>query len=236
MTSAVPSPEDVRAFYDRLYQTQGIRDPLWLYRWIVRLLTPQPGQRLLDVACGEGHVLRFATQAGLIAEGVDISPEAVRMAKARAPRATVQVADGEHLPFPEATFDYVVNLGSLEHYLHMDVGVQEMARVLRPTGLACVMLPNTFWLGGVMEVMGHGGLGEDFQLIERHGTRRQWQQLLEANGLQVIRTVRYNKPYPLFDEETHKIKSLRKFLWRGFFNRACPFNLSLAFVYLCRQS
>ena len=140
------------------------------------------------------------------------------------------------MPFPDGAFDYVTSLGSLEHYRRIDQGLREMARVLKPDGLACIMVPNVFWLGDVLEVLWRGERSSAFQVIERHGTRRGWQALLETHGFVVERTRRYNKPYPLFEPSTWKVKSVRKFLWRGMFNALCPFNLSLEFVYLCRKS
>lgn len=234
--SRIPSQAEIQAAYDRIYQRQGIRDPLWLYRWALRLLRLRPGARLLDIACGEGHLLAFASHAGFTAWGIELSSTAVRLAHRNAPAASLVLANGERLPFAMGTFDGVVNLGSLEHYLDIDEGIREIARVLRPEGVACVMLPNAFWLGDILEVLWNGRLDPLVQPFERAGTRAQWRELLEVNGLQVIRALRYNKPYPLFDEETGKLKSIRKFLWRGVFNTICPFNLSLAFVYLCRKA
>ena len=233
--SAFPSPEAVRAFYDRTYQAQGLADPASLYRWIVQLLHPTPGRTILDVACSEGHLLSYAHQAQLIPSGIDMLSEAIKRAKARCPEATLSVGDGEALPFPDGTFDFVTSLGSLEHYRHMGAGLQEMARVLKPDGVACIMVPNVFWLGDVLEVLWYGECSSGFQIIERHGTRRGWQHLLEARHFVVQRTLRYNKPCPLFARSSWKVKSVRKFLWRNLFNVLCPFNLSLEFVYVCRK-
>ena len=233
--SALPSPEAVRAFYDRTYQAQGLADPAYLYRWIVQLLHPTPGRTILDVACGEGHLLSYAHQAQLVPSGIDISSEAITRATVRCPEATLSVGNGEALPFPDGAFDFVTSLGSLEHYRDMDAGLKEMARVLKPDGVACIMVPNVFWLGDVLEVLWRGGCSSSFQVIERHGTRQGWRHLLEAHGVVVQQTLRYNKPYPLFAGSSWKLKSLRKFLWRRLFNALCPFNLSLEFIYLCRK-
>ena len=234
--TTLPSQNDVQAFYDRTYRDQGLADPQHIYRRIIRLLYPLPRQQLLDVACGEGHLLYHAQQAGLTATGVDVSFEAIRRSQRRCPGARLAVGAGEQLPFADEAFDYVTSLGSLEHYRDMDAGVREMARVLKPDGLACIMVPNVFWLGDVLEVMGRGECSSGFQIIERHGTRRGWQRFFEGRGLAVEGTFRYNKPYPLWTGPGWKIKSVRKFLWRRFFNAVCPFNLSLEFMYLCRKA
>ena len=229
----LPSSRMVQSFYDRVYREHGLSDPGSLYRRIIRLLQPVPGRTLLDVACGEGHLLACANRARLMPTGIDLSPEAIRRAMTRCPQASLLVGDGEHLPFPNGTFDYVTSLGSLEHYRSMERGLEEMARVLKPEGLACLMVPNVFWLGDVLEVWRRGACSSEFQIIERHGTRRGWHALFERHGFVVHATQRYNKPYPLFAPPGWKMKSLRKFLWRSLFNALCPFNLSLEFIYLC---
>jgi len=230
------TPEAVRAYYDAIYRQPGglYEENPRFYPWIIHLLRPRAGARLLDVACGQGDFLAAAVAAGLQVSGVDISPVAVERAKHRAPQVSVTVSAGEHLPWPEASFDYVTNLGSLEHFADMEQGLREMLRVLRPDGTACLMLPNTFWLGSVLEVWRTGTCGAVWQIIERSGTSRQWQEFLEQHGFHVQRIVRYNKPVKLFDQHG-KLRSLRKFLWRGLLNRCTPFQLSWHFVYLCTK-
>jgi ubiquinone/menaquinone biosynthesis C-methylase UbiE len=62
---------------------------------------------LLEIGCGGGLLLRDATAAGARATGIDHSPEMANLARERAPRAVVAVADAEAVPFAAATFDAV---------------------------------------------------------------------------------------------------------------------------------
>ena len=235
-SAALPSFQAIQQFYDRVYREHGLSDPAHIYQRVIRLLRPVPGHRLLDVACGEGRLVACAHQARLEATGIDLSLEAIRQAGKRCAGTQLIVGDGEALPFPDQTFEYVTSLGSLEHYRSMARGLDEMARVLKADGLACIMVPNVFWLGDVLEVLWRGACSSGFQIIERHGTRKGWERLLAAHGLVVDRTLRYNKPYPLFAPSSWKIKSIPRFLWRNLFNAVCPFNLSLEFIYLCRKT
>src|SRR5215211_4426429 len=68
-------------------------------RAICDALRPGPGDRLLDVGCGGGLLLRDALAAGAEATGVDHSEEMVRLARERAPGATVVLGRAESLPF-----------------------------------------------------------------------------------------------------------------------------------------
>lgn len=236
MSDKTITTEELRRFYDSVFATGDIHDNDKLYHWIVRLLKPKPGLRLLDVACGGGWLLRAAAQTGLEPHGLDISIKAVEKSKKLVPNAEVVAGDGEHLPWPEDYFDYVTCLGSLEHYLHPEIGVQEIARVMKSDGLACIMLPSKYQLGEIIKVLFTGDCSGGWQAIERSGTREQWKRLLQENGLAVTKACRYNKYPELFvPGSPWKVKSIRKFLITTFFRYCTPFNLSLQFVYLCRK-
>jgi ubiquinone/menaquinone biosynthesis C-methylase UbiE len=99
--------------------------------------------RVLDVACGTGHLLRMIgaalpSQARLF--GVDLSPHYIARAREVLPRdldVSLLCDNAEKLPFLDASFDVVTNLYLL-HEVPADVRdrvLSEMARVLRPGGL-----------------------------------------------------------------------------------------------------
>ena len=65
--------------------------------------------RVLDVGCGRGESVAFIGERyGCPAIGVDRSEEAISQARARFPQATYLVAEAEHLPFDDSSFDIVV--------------------------------------------------------------------------------------------------------------------------------
>jgi len=231
-----PTPGWSKGAYEAIYSEAGIRQRDSFYRWILRLLRPRPGRRLLDVACGEGSLPRLAALAGLEAHGLDLSEVAIRIAAREAP-ATLLVADGERLPYADASFDYVTSIGSLEHYLHPPQGVREMARVLAPDGLALVLLPNTFsLLGNVWAAFRTGWPVDDGQPIQRYAARRQWQALLEEGGLVVERTVKYEREWPTSLADLRWYLSRPKALIRLLLTPFIPLNLASCFVYLCRRA
>jgi len=64
---------------------------------VLALLAPQPGERILDLGCGDGALTERLVQAGAIVVGVDGAPDMVRAAQARGLDA--RLADGQHLAF-----------------------------------------------------------------------------------------------------------------------------------------
>src|SRR5690606_29458187 len=116
-------PLTVKAEYDALYASSA-----WLparasmFRWVIRLLRPVVGQKLLDVAGGDGGFVEQAAKGDWHYYGIDFAFPAIEQ---HVPGA-ISVADGHHLPFASSQFDFVTNLGSLEHFWDMDQGVREM--------------------------------------------------------------------------------------------------------------
>jgi SAM-dependent methyltransferase len=112
---------------------------------VLRELLTLPGQRILDIGCGDGSLVRFFAKNGAKATGVDINAEVLARARANRQIAdeTFTEARGESLPFPDSSFDSAVYFNALHH---VPVAVQgealrEAARVLRPGGTLLVVEP-----------------------------------------------------------------------------------------------
>jgi len=224
---------DIKKFYDKHLTKHTPRKSSSHYQWILKLMHPKPSAFFLDVACGAGFMVDEAKKAGLRAYGIDASPVAIELARKNAPDTHLLIGDGENLPWPNDYFDYVTSLGSLEHYLHPEIGIREIRRVLKADGLSCIMLPNSFSLKDIFRVIIRGGLDigeQDF--VERAGTKNEWVELIEKNGFRIIKSYKFNEAHSLFEKDTLKIKSLRKFTKSFFRNLVCPFNLAEHFVFL----
>jgi SAM-dependent methyltransferase len=181
-----PSANDVKTWYNRHYTAKGLQSmrPAAAYPVFLDLLDAKPGTRLLDVSCGAGSLLAAAQGRGVEAVGVDLSDEAVRLAKRVAPTAEVAVGAGEALAFRDRTFDYVTCLGSLEHFLDMGQGLEEMKRVAKPSGRFCIMVPNQEFIG--WKVLGHQGTAQQ-DINEHLLPLTAWRRLFAEHGLSVVR-------------------------------------------------
>ena len=91
------------------------------------------GDRLLELACGTGRLLRALRQDGRSVAGVDQSPE---MLRAGFPEGLVDlhVADVSSLPFPNASFDGAYSFRFTNHYADLRPLFKECRRVLRAGG------------------------------------------------------------------------------------------------------
>jgi SAM-dependent methyltransferase len=105
------------------------------YRFAGALFS-EPGQRVLDVACGTGFGLAMLRQAGAGAIGIDYSAETLRH------QAGVVQADAARLPVQSDAFDLVVSFETIEHVPNAAALVQEIRRVLKPGGRLILSTPN----------------------------------------------------------------------------------------------
>lgn len=182
--------------YDTIYASRGIGMRDSFYLWFLAQV-PRCGERLLDVSCGAGKFLHFARQAGFATYGIDFSRVALQQTQRSTAAPAVALSNAQYLPFADNSFDVVTNIGSLEHYFDPASGVREMARVLRPGGVAVVLLPNAFGLfGNLTHVWRTGEIYDDGQPLQRYATRLSWQRLLEQNGLSPRRTIAYELETP----------------------------------------
>lgn len=135
------NPQD-RAFFEaydaRRQATEGhIREEL------ERL--PLAGARVLEIGLGHGTESQFLAERAGDYTGVDLTPESLRRVSRRfqlfdLPHARLVNANAERMPFADAAFDVVFSHGVIHHSPRISRIVTEIHRVLRPGGLAVVMV------------------------------------------------------------------------------------------------
>ncbi len=114
--------------------------------WNDELLALLPGRiagAVLDAGCGTGILLSDLLARCESVYGVDLSPEMLEQARARAPAAReLRVGDLEALPYPDGSFTAVVMRGSLHHAASQPRALAEVSRVLAPGGQLALTEPS----------------------------------------------------------------------------------------------
>lgn len=233
--SGMDSTASTKEAYNSIYRTQGIllRDSLYL--WLISLLRPAPNGLLLDISCGEGRLVYLAYQQGLRVIGMDFAHDAVVIGNQACSQAGWAVSDGERLPLSNNSVDYVTHIGSLEHYIEPEAGMREIARVLKPNGVACVLVPNSFGLFvNIKHVLQTGQVLDDGQPLQRYNTPGGWHDMLIANGLAPFTMRKYEREWPRTRADfVWHLKHPKKFVWL-LISLFVPLNLANSIVYLCR--
>ena len=129
-----------------------LRESWWddeFTEFLAETLRPRPGNRILDVGCGEGYAevaIGRLHVSQLRLAGVDRAPDKVRKAreatKATNQRAWLAAGDACKLPFADAVFDSTFCVAVLQHIGDVDAAVCEMARVTTPGGRLLVVEPD----------------------------------------------------------------------------------------------
>jgi ubiquinone/menaquinone biosynthesis C-methylase UbiE len=147
-------------------------------------LPPKPGDRLLEVGFGGGHLLRaLLAPAGASVTGVDISEAMLELARRRfggERRLRLLLGSAEDLPLEAGSADKAYSVNSLYFWKDLAAASREFARVLRPGGALalCFQTPQAVraWPGHV-----HG-----FTAYEAEDVASQ----LEQAGFRSFRTAR----------------------------------------------
>lgn len=99
------------------------------------------GGRILELGAGDGWQASILVQHGFLVSAIDVasvSPETTRY-------APVTIYDGLTLPFADGIFDAVFSSNVLEHVKDFERTQAELARVLKPGGMAVHCVPTAIW-------------------------------------------------------------------------------------------
>ena len=242
----VADSNQAREAYDELYGETEIDNLVQHLNWLLDISRAQPGERLLDIACGRGDLVGIARNRGLQAQGVDLSAVALAAGRYahRLEEGQLVAGDGTNLPVATDSIDLVTSVGSLEHYDDMLAGVKEMARVLHSGGRACILVPNSFGLRwNVIHAWRHGDIHDDGQPIQRYATRMQWLRLFEAGGLHVDEVLGCESvdDFDLGDGVADAAKTLMELFRHPSrvlipFSKWLPVDMASMLVFLCRPA
>ena len=112
------------------------------------------GKKVLEIGVGLGADHQRFAQAGARLTGIDLTARAVEHTRRRLAlfglESTLSTGDAENLGFPSDAFDRVYSWGVLHHSPNTPKAISEVHRVLRPGGVANVMIYHKWSLVGYM--------------------------------------------------------------------------------------
>jgi len=158
-------------------------------RQVIAAMQLQPGERVLDLGCGNGWATRLIAQAspGVQAIGVDASPKMIARAEALHSltiRARYELGTFEKLDFKDRHFDRVFSMEALYYAADLAQAIRECFRVLKPGGTVETLVDyyaESHASAPWAEVMG---------LALHRLSEPGWKQAFEAAGFRSVTTAR----------------------------------------------
>ena len=111
----------------------------------------EPGQRVLDVGCGDGYLMNLVADRRAVATGVDMEVTGLALARqmlGEPSNPRVIRADAKRLPFREGSYDRVLLVDVVEHLVDPEPCLSEIGRMLAPDGRLLLTTPR--WRPGKM--------------------------------------------------------------------------------------
>lgn len=125
--------------YDQTFDgkfTRGFKTEL------AKVMHLERGYRVLDVACGNGTLLKLLSEkTNIDAYGVDISENMIKEAKTKYPKMKFCVTNSAKLPFEDDIFDIISVCAAFHHFTEPAAFISEAKRVLRQGGFIFIADP-----------------------------------------------------------------------------------------------
>jgi 2-polyprenyl-3-methyl-5-hydroxy-6-metoxy-1,4-benzoquinol methylase len=134
-------------WYDDFYKTVQTRMAPW-YQFLMPDLISElkSDSRLIELGCGQGHILRLLTRHSPIREenifGIDQSKVAVEFTRKLLPKANISTQDIYQMNFPANHFDVCLLMETIEHLEEPVLALQKIRNVLVPGGILYISFPN----------------------------------------------------------------------------------------------
>ncbi len=127
---------ELTEFYSARTDWRSAGEERMRFRKATRLARVFPGAAVLDIGARDGGLRRYLPP-DVRYQGIDIAPEFAR------PDVLIQdISKG--IPFPDGSYDFAFIIEVLEHVLNPFGTLREIHRVLRPTGVLIVSVPNPY--------------------------------------------------------------------------------------------
>lgn len=135
---------DIAPTYDKLNHILSLNvDKSWRRKAVARIVSQKPS-KVLDIACGTGDFTIALAQAGVPeVMGVDISEGMLEVGRQKVAalglNIEMKVDDSESLSLADDSVDAVSVAFGVRNFEHLQLGLNEMHRVIRPGGQVCVV-------------------------------------------------------------------------------------------------
>ena len=106
-----------------------------IYRLVTETITLSPNDKILDIGCGTGTILkRLSDKCNIDGYGIDIEEEMIQQAKQKCPQMQIFKCDCTNTPFEDETFDSITACMAFHHFHDQNAFAREASRILKAGG------------------------------------------------------------------------------------------------------
>lgn len=187
----------------------GLYDDKHSFVWkmaagLLELLEAKPGEHILDLGCGTGHLTSQIAGSGAKVVGVDRSPEMIRQAREKYPSIRFEVMDAREITL-SGHFDAVFSNATLHWIKEPERVIAGIAKILRTNGRFVAEFGGKGNVAGLMTAV-----EQAWQKLRLPGTApnpwfypsvAEYSTMLEKHHLEVTYAILFDRPTPLEDGE-----------------------------------
>ncbi|HIK16661.1 MAG TPA: methyltransferase domain-containing protein [Leptolyngbyaceae cyanobacterium M33_DOE_097] len=184
--------------YDRQHQF------VWQYgESLIEWLAPQPGEHILDLGCGTGHLTAKLAEKNVIVSGIDADPAMIAVAQQTYPNISFAIADARQFELP-APVDAIFSNAALHWIPEADAVIASVYRALKPGGRFVAEFGGKGNIHAMMTVL--------FRTLKQLGypdcdrwnpwyfpSVAEYATCLEQAGFEVTQASLFDRPTPLQD-------------------------------------
>ena len=185
---------------------------------VIDLLDPMPGERILDLGCGTGHLTDQIAQRGADVLGVDASPDMIGQARQNFPKLRFQLENAGEMKF-ENEFDAVFSNAALHWMTDAENVASAVSRALRRNGRLVAELGGRRNIGRIEDAI--ESVLARFETVTMPKSRTyfpsiaEYSSVLEASGLEVRFARLFDRP-TLLEGANGMEDWIRQFKWYYF--------------------
>ena len=162
---------------------------------LLSLLDAKPGERILDIGCGSGHLTKQIADAGAEVTGLDSSQEMIATARAAYPAINFIVADASDFSF-EKPFDAIFSNAALHWVDRAEEAIICMSNALKPGGRFVIEMGgkgNIAGIGTELEQARKNLDGRQAKATNYFPSIGEYASLLEKHGIEVVSALLFDR-------------------------------------------
>lgn len=170
---------------------------------VLALLDVKPGEHILDIGCGTGHLTKQIQDKGAIVKGTDYSPDMIAQAKKLFPGVDFAVENAADF-YTEQKYDAVFSNAALHWVLDANGAIKSVYNALKPGGRFVAEMGGKGNVAKLLEAIrlvlqNHGYPDKAETKVWYFPSTAEYAKLLEDHGFRVTFTAHYDRKTPLQD-------------------------------------